>query len=174
VLVAEVKAVAIQNVMVLRLVVGLARDPVPACLAQDHLTVMVGLLLLGALVAAAAADKVRRTKALVGTAPEVARDPALVRLVPATRPQPHRRMQVQMLLAMVVAWAAVAMVGLVVVKATDLDSARDSLEVSYKFSSWRPKDACINFFFSFVCALFCTSREELIMVSSNPSHDLAM
>jgi hypothetical protein len=149
VLVAEVKAVAIQNVMVLRLVVGLARDPVPACLAQDHLTVMVGLLLLGALVAAAAADKVRRTKALVGTAPEVARDPALVRLVPATRPRPHRRMQVQMLLAMVVAWAAVAMVGLVVVKATDLDSARDSLEVSYKFSSWSLEAK--RCYFTFIC-----------------------
>jgi hypothetical protein len=180
VLEAEVKAVAIQSMVVLRLVVGLVRDPVPVSIAQDHLTVMVGLLLLGASVVAVAADKVRRKKTLVAMVPEVARDPALVRLVPATHPQLHHRMQVQTLLAMVVAWAAVAMVGLVVVKATGLDSVKDSLEgfLQCKFSSWRPKDAIsLSFalqFFSFFLPLFCTSREELIMVSSNPSHDLAM
>jgi hypothetical protein len=149
-----VRAVAGHSTVVLLLVAGLVRGPVPASIARDHLSVMAGLLLPGASVAAAAVDRARRTKAPVATVPAVAPDPALVRLAPATRPRPHHRTQAQMLLAMVVAWAVVATVGLVAVKATDLDSAKDSLKSFLSdFQSWRPKDA-ISFSFALRTLIF--------------------
>lgn len=124
---AEAEVVVVANTVVPDMVADQARAQALVNIAKEYLQVLVDLLARAVMVAAVAEDKLEviMDPAAVGMVVELA--PALARLITTGTDQV---LQMQMLMAMVMAKATVKMVGAVVAKVVDLGTVMHIPKIS--------------------------------------------